>query len=57
MKYLHSMIRVGDPQATVRFFEDLDQQGYEPLLAKLSDQQKRSFGEQLFGISRALGSD
>ncbi len=29
----------------------------EPLLAKLSDQQKRSFGEQLFGISRALGSD
>ena len=29
----------------------------EPLLAKLNDQQKRSFSEQLFAISRALGSD
>ena len=29
----------------------------EPLLAKLNDQQRRRFSEQLFSISRALGSD
>lgn len=29
----------------------------EPLLAKLNDQQQRRFSEQLFAISRALGSD
>jgi hypothetical protein len=29
----------------------------EPLLAALNDQQKRRFSEQLFSISRALGSD
>ncbi len=29
----------------------------EPMLAKLNDQQRRRFGEQLFAISRALGSD
>ena len=29
----------------------------EPMLAKLNDQQRRRFSEQLFSISRALGSD
>jgi LTXXQ motif family protein len=29
----------------------------EPLIASLNDQQRRRFGEQLFAISRALGSD
>jgi GrpB-like predicted nucleotidyltransferase (UPF0157 family) len=29
----------------------------EPLLAKLNDPQRRRFSEQLFSISRALGSD
>jgi hypothetical protein len=29
----------------------------EPLLATLNDQQRRRFSEQLFSISRALGSD
>lgn len=29
----------------------------EPLLVKLNDQQRRRFSEQLFAISRALGSD